>query len=95
MAPFLKNFLELARRHSTVAISMRLYNAPHIPPPPPRKLSHSNAMLLKLTLKFTIWGPQAHYMADDFFIPNPPLVSHNVTVVLLTEIIISRCSLIL
>ena len=30
-------------------------------------------MLLKLTLKFTIWGPSAHYMADDFFIPNPPL----------------------
>ena len=30
-------------------------------------------MLLQLTLKFTIWGPQAHYMADDFFIPNPPL----------------------
>ena len=31
-------------------------------------------MLLQLTLKFTIWGPQAHYMADDFFIPNPPLI---------------------
>ena len=42
MAPFFKNFLELAWRQSTVAISMRLCNAPHILPPP-RKLSHRYA----------------------------------------------------
>ena len=38
-------------------------------------------MLLQLTLKFTIWGPQAHYMADDFFIPNPPLMAPPLSVI--------------
>ena len=44
MAPFFKNCLELEWRHSTVAISMRLCNAPHIPPPSsPGKRSHRYA----------------------------------------------------
>ena len=41
------------------------------PPPPPLKLSHKYAT--EVAFQIYKMGPLAHYMADDFFIPNPPL----------------------
>ena len=55
-----------------VAISMRLCNALLIPPPPPRKLSHRYAT--EVDSEIYDMGPLSHYMADDFIIPNPPLI---------------------
>ena len=40
-------------------------------PPPPLKLSHRYAT--EVDFQIYEMGPLAYYMADDFFIPNPPL----------------------
>ena len=44
----------------------------YIPPPPPLKLSHRYAT--EVDFQIYEMGPLAYYMADDFFIPNPPLM---------------------
>ena len=40
--------------------------------PPPLELSHKYAT--EVDFQIYEMGPLAYYMADDFFIPNPPLV---------------------
>ena len=73
MAPFFKHFLEIASRRSPVAISVRLYAIHRVYPPPPLKLSHRYAT--EVDFQIYEMGPLAYYMADDFFIRNPPLIA--------------------
>ena len=67
---FLNTFLGLQTSKSRSYEREAICNASHIPPP----MKLSNRYATEVDFQIYEMGPLAYYMADDFFIPNPPLV---------------------